>query len=177
MMRNLPFNPNVIQFIGICVVPLCIITKFYENGSLIGYLKKNGKLPINQSINMLLGISLGVMHLHKNNIIHRDLAARNILLSSKLDAVVSDFGFARILGSHEEIGQTDSEVGPIRWMAVESLRERLYSKKSDAWSFGVVAYEIFSGGKEPYFNIIQSIAAASVFLDFFLKNLNFNRLF
>ncbi len=60
-----------------------------------------------------------------------------------MEPVISDFGFARILASTDEQATTSSDVGPIRWMAVESIMERVYSTKSDVWSFGVTGNSIF----------------------------------
>ena len=98
-------------------------------------------------------------HLHRQNIVHRDLAARNILLTSNFDAVVSDFGFARTLEGQEDTGHTLSEVGPIRWMAPESLQQKTYSSKSDVWSWAVIVFEIFTKGEEPYHHFAPIIAA------------------
>ncbi len=39
---------------------------------------------------------------------------------------------------------------PIKWSAIEVLEKRKYSLKSDIWSFGVILWEIFSFGNEPY---------------------------
>jgi serine/threonine protein kinase len=49
-------------------------------------------------------------------------------------------------------GRTASNIGPIRWMAPESLRQHVYSKKSDVWSFGIVVYEIVAQ-REPHFDV------------------------
>ncbi len=54
-----------------------------------------------------------------------------------MQAIVADFGFARTIGENDDAGQTQSNVGPIKWMAPESLSSRMYSEKSDVWSFGV----------------------------------------
>lgn len=39
---------------------------------------------------------------------------------------------------------------PIKWLAVETLRTRSFSFKTDVWSYGILMWEIYSGGKEPY---------------------------
>ena len=49
-------------------------------------------------------------------IVHRDLAARNILLSSTLDAKISDFGMSRKLDHIGDANKTQQDVGPIKWM-------------------------------------------------------------
>ncbi len=60
-----------------------------------------------------------------------------------MQAIVSDFGFARTIGENDDAGQTTSNVGPIKWMAPESLSSRVYSEKSDVWSFGITGILIY----------------------------------
>jgi serine/threonine protein kinase len=86
--------------------------------------------------------------LHNNNIVHRDLAARNILLSGTGEPKISDFGMSRLVNDNKG-NTTKSNVGPIKWMAPESIKRKEYSKKSDIWSFGVVVWEVVTG-QEPY---------------------------
>ena len=93
-------------------------------------------------------IVLGMLHLHSNNIVHRDLAARNILLSGTGEPKISDFGMSRLVADDEGM-TTRANVGPIKWMAPESLKYKEYSKKSDVWSFGVVVWEIVAR-EEPF---------------------------
>ncbi len=89
-----------------------------------------------------------MLHLHNNNIVHRDMAARNILLSEIGEPKISDFGMSRLV-TDDGGNTTKATVGPLKWMAPESIRNREYSKKSDMWSFGVTVWEIVTR-EEPY---------------------------
>jgi len=154
LMINLRSHKNVIQLYGICYNPILIVLEFMENGNLLNLLKKKGKEFENELRNKIIkGIIAGMIHLHKEGIIHRDLSSRNILLNDNFESKISDFGYSRILKSsnnNEEIGQTKSEVGPLRWMSPESLNQKIYSKSSDIWSFGVLIWECLNSGKTPY---------------------------
>merc|ERR1712146_108664 len=83
----------------------------------------------------------GMSHLHTEGIIHRDLATRNILLSEGLTPKISDFGLSRF-GAPDDDNQTKSDVGPLKWMAPEAIKARVYGKKTDVWSYGVTVWEI-----------------------------------
>lgn len=160
LMMRIRVHENVVLFMGICKNPTCIVLKYYENGCLLNFLRSNHKLPWSLQLKLMKGVAAGMSHLHQEKIIHRDLAARNILLSSSMDAVVSDFGFARML-QEDNVGSTVSNIGPIRHMAPECLLNRLYSEKSDVWAFGVVCYEILTR-KEPYHGLDNINTVAQV---------------
>lgn len=91
-------------------------------------------------------------------IIHRDLAARNILVTEDRVCKISDFGFARDVATSRVYERKSEGRLPIRWMAPESLFDNMYSAKSDAWSFGVLMWEIVTLGSTPY----PGMAAADV---------------
>ena len=64
-------------------------------------------------------------------------------------AKISDFGLSRRLYQNSSNVKQDDEL-PIHWSAIEVLRMQHYSLSSDIWSFGVVLWEMFEFGKEPY---------------------------
>ena len=71
------------------------------------------------------------------------LACRNILLDENLRPKISDFGLSRFV-EDETGGTTKTEVGPLMWMSPEQLSKKVYSEKSDVWSFGVTCWEIIN---------------------------------
>ncbi|KAL6063116.1 Tyrosine-protein kinase receptor [Balamuthia mandrillaris] len=155
LMQNLRPHSNVVLLLGVCVHPehpLCIVTELLPKGSLLDFLKSQEAANLNHKdlLRIAKGIAAGMQHLHAEQIVHCDLSARNILLTETLEAKVADFGMSRVLSADEEQHKTLSNVGPVRWMAPESIKDRVYSEKTDVWSFGVVLWEIASFGEMPY---------------------------
>jgi len=145
---------NVVKFYGACTTKLnqmCLIAEYVSYGSLLQLLKSKLEIEETQIAEILSGAAAGIYHLHKEGLVHRDIAARNILLEkveSKLIAKIADFGLSRLLDGPAD-QSTKSEIGPTRWMAPESLRERKYSQKADSWAFGVLCWEVLHR-KMPY---------------------------
>jgi len=101
--------------------------------------------------------------------VHRDLAARNVLMAANKVCKVSDFGLTRDVYEGDTYLKTSKGRGkqlplrirpdvissfwyavPIKWMALESLSDHVYTSKSDVWSFGVLLWELSTLGANPY---------------------------
>jgi len=144
-------HPNIVQFIGICVQkqPIMIVMELVSGGSLLNYLRTSSdKLTTKGLLGMCQDAASGMEYLESKNCIHRDLAARNCLVSDTHCVKISDFGMSR--EEEEYIVSDGLKQIPIKWTAPEALNYGKYTSLCDVWSFGVLAWEIFSKGGTPY---------------------------
>ena len=96
---------------------------------------------------ILQRVLIGLRNLHQKSIIHRDIKSDNILVNSKGDVKLSDFGFST--QTNKTSSRRTSVVGTICWMAPELVKstKKGYDAGVDIWSFGILAVELAE--KEP----------------------------
>ncbi|XP_016548011.1 protein NSP-INTERACTING KINASE 3 isoform X2 [Capsicum annuum] len=95
------------------------------------------------------GTARGLVYLHEQcdpKIIHRDVKAANILLDEEFEAVVGDFGLAKLL-DHRDSHVTTAVRGTIGHIAPEYLSTGQSSEKTDVFGFGILLLELITGQK------------------------------
>jgi len=138
-------HPNVVLFLGACTdgKDKIIVTEYCEGGSL-AYLVKTQQLDEVTQLKIAKDIALGMNHLHLENLLHRDLTSSNILLNASKEAKVSDFGLSRRQPEDTSLSCT---MGSVAWMAPEVIENaKNFTKKSDVYSYGVLLWELLTGG-------------------------------
>ncbi|XP_022108599.1 macrophage-stimulating protein receptor-like [Acanthaster planci] len=166
-MKQLPSHANVVKLLGFCVDkdPIYIIMEYMSKGPLKDVLTSSrgkGKqvysnlhgrsktLTSRDLLKFAKDVAQGMAFLASQQCIHRDLAARNVLVGENMVCKVSDFGLARDI-KNKRMYQRQSEGWlPIRWMALESVVDDVYTTESDVWSYGILLWEIVTLGARPY---------------------------
>ncbi len=94
-----------------------------------------------------LGAARGLLYLHEQcdpKIIHRDVKAANILLDDYCEAIVGDFGLAKLL-DHRDSHVTTAVRGTVGHIAPEYLSTGQSSEKTDVFGFGILLLELITG--------------------------------
>lgn len=145
---------RLVQLMGVCTLsePILIITELMANGSLIDYLRNDeGRtLKFSNFIEMATDVSEGMVFLEKKEVVHRDVRAANILIGANLSCKVADFGLARLTSDEGIYDSNQNTKFPLKWTAPEAIKTKVFSTKTDVWSFGILLFEVFTYGQMPY---------------------------
>ncbi|XP_023343224.1 fibroblast growth factor receptor 1 [Eurytemora carolleeae] len=180
IMKVIGRHQNIINLIGVCSQPvgshLLVLVEFAKYGNLKEFLtkRKPGTLellkersqgrelhkpvtddeigPVSLKMMLSFGVQVakGMEFLSNRRCVHRDLAARNVLVADNFTLKVADFGLARDVQEKDYYRKEGKGGLPLKWMAPESIQERISTTMSDVWSFGILLWEILTFGDSPY---------------------------
>ena len=136
-------SPFLMKLYGFTVSdPYALVCEYVPNKSLFDYVHTKRKLAGTQKTQIALGIAMGMVYLHSNNIIHRDLKAENILLTDDFVPKICDFGIARF---SEDDSLLTQKIGTPNFMAPEVYMTKNYTHKIDQYSYAMILYEMITG--------------------------------
>jgi len=140
-------HPNIIKYYG---AGSNRTQRFYamemiDGGALDKFLKKEGQLDWEQTINYSLQIAKALEHAHNAGIVHRDLKPGNLLIAKDGILKLSDFGIARDTQA-TALTQAGKTVGTMNYMAPEQISGKSpITKHTDLYALGCVMFEMLTG--------------------------------
>jgi len=120
-----------------------IAMAYYEGETLKGRIAR-GRLDTAEALDIIVKIGRAVSAAHEAGIIHRDIKPANVMLTSRGEVKLLDFGIAKQSGQ-TALTRTGTTVGTVAYMAPEQITGQGTDERSDIWSLGVVLYEMLAG--------------------------------
>ncbi|CAN1223514.1 Probable LRR receptor-like serine/threonine-protein kinase At2g23950 [Linum grandiflorum] len=148
-MISLAVHRNLLRLVGYCATAneRLLVYPYMSNGSVASRLRGKPALDWNARKRIAIGAARGLLYLHEQcdpKIIHRDVKAANVLLDDYCEAVVGDFGLAKLL-DHADSHVTTAVRGTVGHIAPEYLSTGQSSEKTDVFGFGILLIELITG--------------------------------
>ncbi|KAL6909623.1 hypothetical protein ACP4OV_001282 [Aristida adscensionis] len=148
-MISLALHRNLLRLYGFCMTATerLLVYPYMSNGSVASRLKAKPPLDWITRKRIALGAARGLLYLHEQcdpKIIHRDVKAANVLLDDYCEAIVGDFGLAKLL-DHRDSHVTTAVRGTVGHIAPEYLSTGQSSEKTDVFGFGILLLELITG--------------------------------
>lgn len=138
-------HPHVIRLYEVIETPtdIYVIMEYVTKGELFDYIVERGKLQENEARHFFQQIIAGVEYCHRNMVVHRDLKPENLLLDTKGNVKIADFGLSNIMRDGHFLR---TSCGSPNYAAPEVVSGKLYAgPEVDIWSCGVILYAILCG--------------------------------
>lgn len=120
-----------------------IVMEFVDGMTLKQKFSKS-PLPVDEAVGYAVQIGEALQEAHAKGIVHRDVKSENIMINSKNQIKVMDFGLAKLRGS-VKLTKSSSTTGTLAYMAPEQIQGQEIDARADIFSFGVVLYEMLTG--------------------------------
>ncbi len=125
---------------------LYLVMELQSGGSLSQLIRTQGRLPSARIAKLTEQIASALDYAHGRGIIHRDLKPQNVLLDEQGNAILTDFGIAKIVQPDvTALTGTGTAMGTPSYMSPEQWQGGTIDQRSDIYALGVMLYEMLSG--------------------------------
>jgi serine/threonine protein kinase len=111
----------------------------------LAYFNRNGQLmSLQEAITIIDQICSAASYAHKMGVIHRDIKPANVIISTQGEAVLTDFGIAKIVAAEQFTG-SGTLSGTAAYISPEQAQGKKVDHRADIYAIGVMLFEIVSG--------------------------------
>ena len=146
---NLVHHPNIVRLYDLYVTEeyYCMVFEYVDGGQMLDYIITHGRMNEEQAQKFFLQLISAVSYCHENGIVHRDLKIENVLIDTKGDVKLVDFGLSNFFDPSDKL---KTFCGSLYFAAPELLRGIVYTgPEIDVWSLGIILYVLVCG-KVPF---------------------------
>ena len=120
------------------------IAMAYYAGQTLAQRLRGGAVGVGEAVDIVRQLLSGLSAAHERRIVHRDVKPSNVLITSRNEVKILDFGIATIR-HHDASESARSRLGTPAYMAPEQFQGRVVDHRADLWAVGVILYEMLAG--------------------------------
>ena len=125
----------------------CYFSMNFVEGGQLDEVVRGAPMSIRQAAELIAKVARTVHYAHEHGILHRDIKPGNVLLDTKGEPHLTDFGLARLVEAESTVTRTLDVMGTPSYMAPEQAagNNAAVSKATDVYGLGAVLYELLTG--------------------------------
>jgi serine/threonine-protein kinase len=121
-----------------------LVMELVDGGTLRDLMHQQGQLSVRVALSVLEPVLDALASAHQAGLIHRDIKPENVLISSRGEVKVADFGLVRAVTS-TTMATGDVILGTVAYLSPEQVETGAADERSDVYSAGIVGYEMLTG--------------------------------
>jgi eukaryotic-like serine/threonine-protein kinase len=143
-------HPNIVPIyeVGEVGTQSFLTMRLIEGGTLAQHIaKSNGNIPQQEAATLLSKIARAVHYAHQHGVLHRDLKPGNVLLDSRNEPMLTDFGLAKLCEKESTLTLTQGLLGTPAYMSPEQAagHTKALTTAADVYGLGAILYELLTG--------------------------------
>lgn len=141
-------HPNVVSVFdqGMDAGRPYMVMEYVEGSTLRNLVSREAPMEPQRALDLLIPVTAAVAAAHEAGIIHRDLKPENVLISTRGQIKVADFGLARAVTAHTATAN-GMLIGTVSYIAPELVTHGHADTRCDVYALGVLLFEMLTGRK------------------------------